>query len=114
MFCMSIDRCTASVIGSTRVTTAMAPEFPFGWSDFRCGANGRGSTPTKLQLKTSPSTEVNDEAFELSLFRGFLLSKVTCSEPPTPKRPVRSACCCPWFDLKVQRAAVPLFPEPPA
>src|SRR6266851_10448666 len=44
-------------------------------------------------LKTSPSTEVNDEAFELSLFRGFLLSKVTCSEPPTPKRPVRSGFC---------------------
>jgi hypothetical protein len=30
-------------------------------------------------LKTPPSTEMNDGAFELSLFRGFLLSKDTCS-----------------------------------
>lgn len=50
---------------------------------------GAGNSPCKIgipfcgALKTPPSTEMNDGAFELSLFRGFLLSKDTCSDTIT-------------------------------
>ena len=51
----------------------------FRWNQFTETGSPR-PTISSAQIKTPPSTEMNDGAFELSLFRGLFLSEVTCSK----------------------------------